>query len=339
MKIKMFRKSSGFTLIELMTAMSITSILVVIIVGLTSVGVNFLKSAREEVVSSKSSRPVMLTLSTDLESMHLRPGNNFEWLYANREPYLDMANMKSGPNGMRASNAAQLMFFSSAPDRSAAMDADGKYLSRSSRMEGGDVNLISYRLVYRDPVLDEDASKDSLGFPVFALYRNVVSADSTFSGGMGGPALIGQKDLQNAYSSRERMETVPENFLAENIVEFTLAFEVEYQNGNASSSGNGAQDRMTKLIPLLATKKKVNVDDCNEFRIRGNNIYVNGSAGSTPGLSSGKVVAIYVSMTVITEEGMALIDQVRRGAKPLPVEKFFKDYSRNYTQRIPINRN
>lgn len=342
MKIHFPKKAGGFTLIELMTAMSITSILVVIIVGLTSVGVNFLKTVREDVRSAANSRPALWTLSTDLESMHMRSGNSFEWLYAAKDPGITESNMKLGPQKARAANAAQLLFFSSAADRTSAVDSFGQKLDRSARDSAGDVNLISYRLVYRDHILDEDASDQSLGFPVFALYRNVVPADLTYNGGQGGPALLGQKNLQSAYSSRERFESEPTNFLAENIVEFTVAFEVEYESrpGSSANSNSQGSNTSTVLIPILASSKTSNVGECNEFRVRGNNIYVNGSAGSTPGISAGRVVGIIVSMTVITDEGMGYVDQMRKtkGGSSMPAERFFEKFSRNYTQRIPVVR-
>lgn len=340
MKLISRKKTAGFTLIELMTAMAITSILVVIIVGLTSVGVNFLQTVREDVRSSSVSRPALSTLSTDIESMHLRTGNNFEWLYAAKDPYMQDASMKMGPQKARAANAAQLLFFSSSADRSSAVDSDGQKLERIG-VGAGDVNLISYRLIYRDHILDADATAESPGFPVFALYRNVVPADLTYEGGQGGPALLGQKDLQTAYSSRERFEADPTNFLSENIVEFTIAFEVEYESrpGSSNSSGTGSNSS-TIMIPILASKTTKSVEDCNEFRIRGNNIYVNGSAGSTPGISAGRVVAVIISMTVITDEGMGYVDQMRKskGGASMPAQRFFEKYSRNYTQRIPLIR-
>lgn len=347
MKITFRTEKKGFTLIELMTALTITSVLILIVLGVTSVSLGYLKSSREDVLASRSARPILLAMSTDLESMHYRSGNDFEWLYAGRDPYLTETSMRLGPRRRQASNAVQLLFFSSAPDRFSAVDSMGQEIANSSSRTAGDVNLIAYRLVYRDHILDEEASKTGLGFPVFSLYRNVVAADSTYSGGQGGGPLLGQRNLQNAYSSRERSETNPSNYLAENIVEFTLAFEIEYKS-RAGSGGVQGSDRSIATVPILAvprsrsaggsSRSSRGIGDASEFRLRGNGITIKGGAGGTPGLEAGRLSAVTISMTVITEEGMARIDNLRKTNNQNVEKDFFAKYTRNYTARIPITR-
>lgn len=340
MKRSIRKKNFGFTLLELMTAMAITSVLVLVIVGVTSVSINIFQNSRQDVIAARSSRPAILTLSSDLESMHYRPGNNFEWLYAGRDPNLNLSalsNMKLGPSERKAANAVRLMFFSSAPDSSSAMDSFGNELNTVARRAGGDVNMISYRLVYKDHILNQDASKDSLGYPVFSLYRNVVPANATFSGGQGGGALLGQTNLLQAYSSREEEESSTENFLAENIVEFTLAFEVEYTSRGGSGSGSGAS-KSIKIIPILSSGVGTKVGDARDFRVRGNGLVIEGGDGITSDVKAGRLAAVHICMTVLTEEGMARVDLLRQGQR-LPNERdFFAKYSRNFTARIPISR-
>lgn len=342
MKLALGKKSTGFTLIELMTAMAITSVLVLLLMGITSSALSFLKISREDVIASQNSRPVLSTMASDIESMHYRQGNDFEWLYAARDPGLTPTTMRLGPRTQQATNAVQLLFFSSAPDRLSPMDSMGNEISISRRRAGGDINLISYRLVYRDVVLDEDATSDTSGFPIFALYRNVVAADSTFSGGQGGGPLLGQRNLQNAYSSRERDEIDPANFIAENIIEFTLLFEIEYKSRAGDAGSGSGSDRSIKSVPILATssgqRRSGGMGDASQFRLKGNTIQIQGGAGSTPGLESGRLSAVTVSMTVITDEGMAIIDAWRKNNNRPKEKDFFAKYTRNFTQRIPIVR-
>lgn len=326
------RSSSAFTLIELMAAMAITSVLVIIIVGLTSVGLNFWKSIRNDVRSAQVSRPALSQLFSDLEGIQIRRGNSYEWLYASRDSNQFAKTMIMGPSGAKISNAAQLLFFTVAPDRFVARDAKNQLVASTQDKEKGDVNLVAYRLVYRDHILDEEATENNQGFPVFALYRNLIPAEVTYAGGAGGSALLGQNDLASVYSSRERLETLGQNFLAENIVEFTIAFEVEYQSGTTENP-----QLLTRLVPILATKSNSSVDDCTQFRVRGNTLYINGPAGSTQGITSGYIKAIIISMTTLSDEGMTHVDQVRRGrAKSLPAARFFKNFSKNVTQRFPV---
>ena len=53
----------------------------------------------------------------------------------------------------------------------------------------GDVNCVGYKLLYRDQILDQDATAESDGFPVYSLYRNLISAVDTVRN------LLGQQDL------------------------------------------------------------------------------------------------------------------------------------------------
>ena len=324
-------RRSAFTLIELMAAMAITSVLVLIIVGLTSVGLNFWKSIREDVRSSQMVRPALNALFTDLEGMQLRSGNVFEWLYASKDSNQLSKNMMTGPDKAKAANAAQLVFFTSAADRFIPVDGKGQAISRDIAKNKGDVNAVAYRLVYRDQILDEDATEYSEGFPIFALYRNLVPAESAFSGGDGGGALLGRTDLATAYASHENSELNPKNFIAENIVEFTIAFEVEYENVNGTQT-----QKVTKTVPILASKATASVGDCTEFRVKGNSLYIRGGA-SVPAMATGKVVGVIISLTTLTDEGMTMVDQIRKNrAKPIPPGTFFQKYSRNYTQRFPV---
>lgn len=78
------------------------------------------------------------------------------------------------------------------------------------------MNCVGYKLLYRDQILDQDATAESDGFPVYSLYRNLISAEDTVRN------LLGQQDLWSAYARYQQDETVPSNFLVENIVEMTL---------------------------------------------------------------------------------------------------------------------
>lgn len=101
------------------------------------------------------------------------------------------------------------------------------------------MNCVGYKLLYRDQILDQDATAESDGFPVYSLYRNLISAEDTVRN------LLGQQDLWSAYARYQQDETVPSNFLVENIVEMTLIFEVDYQK-KIGNSGNNNRTRMPR---------------------------------------------------------------------------------------------
>ena len=80
---------------------------------------------------------------------------------------------------------------------------------------------------------------------------------------------------------------------------------------------------------------------CTQMDVYGNRLDIVGSSVNIDDLKSGRVTAVTISMTVVTDEGMALVDQIRQKKRPAPSpEEFFERYTRSFTQRIalPMNR-
>ena len=156
--------------------------------------------------------------------------------------------------------------------------------------------------------------------------------------------LLGQQDLWSAYARYQQDETVPSNFLVENIVEMTLIFEVDYQkkigNSGSNKSDKDASQRESVLVPVMTTGAN-RLGSCTQMDVYGNRLDIIGSSVNIDDLKSGRVTAVTISMTVVTDEGMALVDQIRQKKRPAPSpEEFFERYTRSFTQRIalPMNR-
>lgn len=345
-------KSGAFTLIELLAAMTITTALVLVIVALTSRGVDIWRLVLQDVRTTTLARTAMDTMTKDFESMQFRAGNPFEWMVvqrdsdlagrstktasstrgrgrasSGREPRVNVMTM--GPEGAKITNASQLIFFTTATDRNPAKSSMDM---RSDRIIG-DVNCVGYKLIYRDQILDRDATAEGDGFPVYSLYRNLVSAEDTVRD------LLGKEDLWSAYSRFQQDETVPANFLVENVVEMTLIFEVDYQkkigNSGSNKSDKDASQRASVLIPVMTTGAN-RLGSCSQMDVYGNRLDVIGSSMNIDDLKSGRVTGVTISMTVVTDEGMALVDQIRKG-RPAPApEEFFERYTRSFTQRVAL---
>lgn len=331
------RVKRGFTLIELMAAMAITTILVVVIVSLTMKGVDIWRWVINDVRTTTQARSALDTMLKDFESMQLRAGNNFEWLVAEKDRDLDnLNNMKMGPDELKFSNACRLIFFTTAVDRTPAIrsgeaaSAMRDYAAR--KVTAGDINCVGYKLEYRDQILNEAANKDSLGFPVYSLYRNLLPAYRTYE------ELLGRDNLYQAYKRYENMESRPLNFLVENIVELTLVFEVDYQSKTSSDSSEGekAAYREVEYVPVIAS----NMSSTNSYRrvsIYGDHLRVEKQGSTDEQMKYGNIIGVTISLTVITDEGMAIVDEVRRGRRGAPnMEDFFKRYTKQYSQRIDI---
>lgn len=349
-------KAKAFTLIELMAAMTITIVLVLVIVALTSRGIDIWRWVLQDVRTTTLARTAMDTMTKDLESIQFRSGNTFEWMVVQRDSdlvsraertvvsskkgrgvsALDRARtglLTMGPEGAKVTNASQLVFFTTATDRNPAKTSMDM---RRDRLIG-DVNCVGYKLLYRDQILDQDATDESDGFPVYALYRNLVSAEDTVQN------LLGQNDLWRAYARYQKDEAVPSNFLVENIVEMTLLFEVDYQkksgNSGNNKSGKDASQRESVLVPVMTTGSS-RIGSCSQLDVYGNRLDIVGSGVSVDDLKSGRVTGVTISMTVVTDEGMSLVDQIRQKRRPAPTpEEFFERYTRSFTQRVslPLN--
>lgn len=324
----------GFTLVELMAAMAITSILILVIVSLTARGIDIWRWVIQDVRTTGQARMAMDAMMQDLESMQVRAGNNFQWLDAERDDTLDTKTMRMGPKGVQFANAARLIFFTTALDRNAAMLSGESqvYNSRmaSHRQTVGDVNCVGYKLAYRDQILNRDADDGNIGFPVYALYRNLVPAYKTFED------LLGKTDLYQAYRKYQADEDRPMNFLVENIVELTLIFDIEYRDRLESGQQNSTAWLETQPVPIIATGIAKS-GSYRQLEIFGNRINAEQIGGRNNKMVYGTVKAVTINMTVVTDEGMVIVDEVRKGRRlaPKPLD-FFKRYTRSFSQKVDL---
>jgi len=317
MKIKQARpvaaSSAGFSLTELLVAMMITVVLILVMVSLTSTGLNVWKRNRELVSSTNLARVAMQTLNNDLEQLQLRSSNQSQWLAAEREQATD--DLWQGPAQAGVSNAARLLFFSCATDRN-----DGKPAEVA-----GDITAMGYRLVYRDHILNTDPD-DKRGYPVFALYRQVVDPEPTYEN------LLGKSDLIDAYKQFEDTELDTRNFLVSNIVEFTIGFELQSTSGGADQQA--AATTKVDMLPLVASGGGVSVG-CEKFYLFGDRLK---AQGGDMDVTNSKLKSITISLSVVSDEGMEYARNVAIGRirKPMPAKEFFKRFTRQFCQRIKV---
>ena len=165
-------KAKGFTLLELMVAMSVTVILLGMVTFMTGVSMDGYKGSRDKVVAGRQAKEALDAITKDFEAMVARAdGSDNMWLYAEVEPNLSTA--LGGPAGKTITNAPRLIFFTGAPDR---YDGD----IGGTNDNGGDVSAVAYRLAYRDQI--SGTAANAVGaFPSFTLYRHLVDPDATFT--------------------------------------------------------------------------------------------------------------------------------------------------------------
>lgn len=317
---KTFR--GGFTLIELIVAMAITAILVYIIGQLTQQGVALWNNVRQDVSTSAHSRAALQVMSHDLEAFQMRSNNKYQWFHAKADKSPDNA-----PKSLKIPRSVQCVFFACAPDRNPAVSSSsslrGNYRETRSHNQDtqGDVNAISYRLMYRDQILNLPASNnknDTSSFPLFALYRQVIPPRETFEN------LLGKENLEQAYAGYEMKES--DNFLCSNIVEMNILLTIQYTD-NSADAKKGRAEYKTVTVPVVASYSKGSV-----VSVYGDRIEIDGTT-----YSNARIVSANLSITVLTEEGMSLVNQIRLGRRRAPkASEFFARYTRSFSRLVAL---
>ncbi|MDH4443820.1 MAG: prepilin-type N-terminal cleavage/methylation domain-containing protein, partial [Akkermansiaceae bacterium] len=224
MRFSRIARRAGFTLMELMVAMAITSIIVTVLVSVTSVALETWNRSRAELRASHMGKMAIDYIARDLEAFVVRSGNNNDWCQATLDPELSTPGIG---DELKSSNASRLIFFTGATDRYDGNAGD------PSLDKGGDVSCVAYLMKFRDPV----NSNSMKGFKTYVLNRKIVDPNKTF----GTPpnysdALLGATDsrvsgkyldpLFIGIYSAATISNKP-NFLCENIYQFTLTFHVQ----------------------------------------------------------------------------------------------------------------
>ncbi len=293
----------GFTLMELLVAMGITALIVTVLVAVTSIALDAWRRGRAEVRASRQAKAALDTMARDFESMLVRGGNNYHWLFARVEPNLAGKPDATGAKN-KIPNAAQIVFFNSATDRYDGM------VGNPAKDLGGDVTATGYRLVYRDQIGNREATGTASDPSVFALYRHLVDPKPTFDKLLAKKHQAADTDagqykedpLRTAWEADFAADdTDPGNFLVENIYEITVTFTVEYQ-----TTTTPAQIKTQRYS--ISPERGGNADDTrvSEFRIAGEGLWVVNKDGNDPVLVSGRVIAVDFAITVLSDFGIQM---------------------------------
>lgn len=297
----------GFTLMELMVAMAITTIIVTVLVSITSIALETWNRSRAELRAARQAKSMIDVMAADFQGMVSRRGNTNEWLSAIAENQL--------PGGkILSTNASKLIFFTAATDR-----YDGKIGTTDDK--GGDVSCVGYLLDYRDPM-----SVSGNEFQTFVLNRLLVNPDKTFED------LLGKPDLTAAFSTYSNQLSDPKNFVCENVFQFTVSFKVEVTT--VPATGNTPATIVNVPVTIGKTSSG---QTTSSFRVKGSGIVAEVSGGevTTEQLLTGRITAIEISATVISDFG---IDQMkRRPFTPTQQAEFMAKNSFQYSKLVQVS--
>jgi len=295
----------GFSLLELMVAMAITTIIVTVLVSVTSLSLDAWNRSRAEIRASRQAKTMVDTMARDFEAMVTRRGNSFEWLSAK-------ASLPDGNPKLQSSNAAEVYFFTSATDRYQGNIGGANDL-------GGDVSCVGYKLDYKEPIQSEKGD-----FKTFVLNRKLVDPKEAFDN------LLGMTNLIEEFEKSPQGIDASSNFVCENIYQFSLSFHVEVVKNT------GTPPSITHVVPLTISEGSIDT-----FKILGTGLVYTGTPNSITGVTlteaeikAGRVTAVEISLTVLSDYG---IDQLRRrtfsGNQQV---EFLNKNSYQYSKRITI---
>ncbi|YCM44737.1 type II secretion system protein [Verrucomicrobiaceae bacterium 227] len=298
---KKSRQAKGFTLAELLVAMSITIVLVTLTVIITGSAIDAWKGARTEIRAAGQAKAMLNALGRDLEALVSRTGTESEWLYASAQDQM------IGPDGESSPNAARMYFFTAASDR---YDGNAGDLVED---QGGDVSAVGYELAYVDPVFGDDSEQ----FSTFVLYRKLLDPDETFKG-----KLIGTSELEQDFLVQSGTNEL-EDFICENVYEFTVIFVIEYKDNNG--------EIQTVKVPVLSDPGAK--DTVKTFQISGAGLEPNENRNSE--YRGGRIVAVELSITVLSDEGIRILRK-SPFANDDAKNKFIEKNGFRYTRSVAI---
>lgn len=303
------RKSSrrGFTLVELLVAMAITTLIILVLVGVTSVAIDTWKRSRSEVRAANQGKAMIDSMARDLEAMVMRTGNSFQWLHAETPSTLPGAD-SGGKIKEASTNALDLEFFTSVTDR-----YDGGIGTDDDK--GGDISGVSYKLVYEDP-LTASANSD---YGTFALHRVLVNPDLTYKD------LLGKTDLHSAFQPYNSGSKSTETFVCENVYQFTVTFLVEISRTSGQTT-----NKLT--VPVTMGNNFI-----SSLQVNGDKVVIEGSVNgaSNAEISAGRIVGAQISLTVLTDFGLEQL-RVRSFANNADRAKFFGKNSFEYSKLVNL---
>ena len=284
-------KRRGFTMIELLVAVTITTIIITVLVGMTRVAMDAWSDSRDRIKASRVAKESLDKISRDLEGIIVRSGNVYEWAVVKS----DSGNSDGPTSNTQLANPTEMIFFTGATDRYSGEIGTDVDL-------GGDVSAVSYSLVFQDQL---DPSGNN--FPVFALYRNLVNPNEVFEN------LLAQEDLGAEYASLGAGvgdTTAQNNFLVENIFDLTLTFIFEYDEAGVTRY---------ERVPVIAT------GDVKEVRIFGDRVEIDGSVLTADGTSNKitRLSGAELSVFVLPDRAM---NALRR--QPINSDTDFSEYLR-----------
>lgn len=330
------KQARGFTLIEILAATGIMTVVILIVLSLTTNVLSVWNKSTGQLTSNYEARIALDVLETDLGTMVLR-NRDFCWVQVKyEEPKKgDLEYTDAIPK------MPELYFLARVEDRP-RYSGSGGVNSYATNTVYGDICAVAYRMVYQDPVTK--GTSVPTDFPMFGLYRFVVDSESTFTDIMsqtsdtpGVPlelydmmdankfGYIDETGLKVPKSSSPGVDSLiveMENFLAAGIVDLSVIF---WYSTIDSTTGQLDYRAITNTGDASGTPLDFIYTD---------RLIIEEKPGE-----SGTLEFVDISLTVISPEGMSIMHDVDKMSGSIDVggwHDLVAQYGQTYTRRVQI---
>ncbi len=211
------KRKSAFTLVELLIAMSITSIILLVMLSLTATVADAWKRSRGAVFSNASARAAFDRIVTDVESAYyVQSLGEAEWFRFFPDDDSDLGTSTDG-----SSSPTWAMFYTSPIDRNVS--------------QPGDVIGVSYRLA-KQPVVGNNADYD-----LWALYRAFPTPywngpnpdDAPNPAKITFDELLGKPDIHAGFwAGKDTITQSTDYLIAANVLDFQVVSWIRLVNGD-----------------------------------------------------------------------------------------------------------
>ncbi|GHC00093.1 PulJ/GspJ family protein [Cerasicoccus arenae] len=303
----------GFTLIEVLAATAIMSVVILVVLSLTTNVLSVWNRSTGKLNSNYEARVALDLLANDFETMVLR-NRPFCWVKVdyNKPDEKDLSDYTGALPAM-----PEMYFMARVEDRP-------RYTSSNTPIYG-DICAVSYRVLYQNPVDPDDEA-----FPLFGLYRFVIDSQHTFNDVMSPDNTGSADDLRSLMNESkywneagievavnadgiEKVIGKSENFLSANVVDLDIVFWYYNSVTNAprAITSNGEADG----DPLSFTyTDRLNVPDAPT--------------------AIGPLEYVDIAITVMSPEGLAIVESQSTDATEW--NELVAQYGTTFSRRIQI---
>ena len=295
----------GFTLLELLIAVSISSVIILVMLTMTGVVADAWRNGNNKVFTNNEARAGFNRLAEDLECAVIRYNiKDAEWFVATTNP----SDFSGGP---RPANPTWLMFYCTPSDRQLFEYQTGTLNYDRTKPIPGNVVTLSYKIVPQDPIKGGNTA-----YNLYGLYRAMPKgtgsppnpAKVTFDG------ILGKPNLKGFWGNRSEASD-KDNFYISNIFDFSFTFWISiYEGGNL---------------------KTIAVKAGDELRVTSEGIWLNAAPATNqpPTYPGGRLASVDISMTILTQEGAR---RVRENDIPGTLSAFAAnpDFARTFAHKV-----